>query len=149
MYTNMSEVHSLPSIMSAVVSVSNNATAIHRPVTNYTLNYTSHFIKILGCKDRSITFYSSKSNVCLKLDIIKCIIKIQWAISSQIIASFAPLMQSLIHQHKLSNNTNCSWSEHQFPHKVLVLHSNFPSNWNINTDLCDGRVFILYFVNVT
>ena len=149
MYTNMSEVHSLPSMMSCVVSVSNNTTAIHRPVTNYTLTYTSHFTKILSCNNRPITLYPSKLNDRLTFDIINCIMKLQWAMSNKNIAPFAVLIQSLTHQYKLSNNTNCSWSEHQFPHKVLVLHSNFPSNWNINTDLCDGRVFILYFLNVT
>ena len=149
MYTNMSEVHSLPSMMSAVVSVSNNTTAIHRPVKNYTLTYTSHFTKILCCNDRPSTVYPSNWNDCLTFDIINCIVKLQWAMSNRNIAPFAVQIQSLTHQYKLSNNTNCCLSEHQFPHKVLVLHYNFPSNWNINTDLCDGRVFIFYFLNVT
>ena len=144
MYTDMSEVHSLSSMMSAVVSVSNNTTAIHRSVTDYTLTYTSHFTNILCCNDRPITVYPSNWNDCLTLDIINCIMKLQWAMSNRNIAPFAVLIQSITHQYKLSNNTNCSWSEHQFPHKVSVLHYTFPSNWNINTDLCDGRFF--YFV---
>jgi hypothetical protein len=31
------------------------------------------------------------------------------------------------------------------PYTVLVLHSSFLPNRNINTDLCDGPVFTLYF----
>jgi len=149
MYTNMSEVHSLPSMLFAVVSVTNNTTAIYRHVTNYILITLRNLQTFICCKDRKITVLPYKWNDCLTLDIINCISKLQWPMSNNNIAPFAVLIQSLTHQYKLSNNTNCCWSKHQFPFKVLALHSKFPSNRNINTDLCDGHFFIFYFINVT
>jgi hypothetical protein len=114
MYTNTSEIGFFASIVSAIISVTNKTTAIHRPVTNITLNYTSPFTKIPWCNDRPISVYPSNRNIWLTQDIINCVMKLQWAMSNKNRAPFAVPIQSLTHQNKLSHNTTCRRSEHQF-----------------------------------
>ena len=56
-------------------------------------------------------------------------------------APFVVLIQSLTHQHKLTNNT--TYTVHGLSTNSihsLVLHSSSLPNTNINTDLCDRPV---------
>ena len=110
----MSAVRSLPSVLSEFLFVTHK-TAIRRAVTNFALAYSWRCTNIPWCND---TIYPSNINNCLCLDIIKCVIKLQWAMSNKNSAPFAVLIQSLTHQHKLTNNTTCTRSEHQ-------LHTQF------------------------
>jgi len=63
--TNSLAVFSLPSMLTAGVSITNKTTAIQQAITTIALTYSSRCRNILWCNDSPITVYPSNRNICL------------------------------------------------------------------------------------